>query len=80
MHPTETKRSTARRSERDRRCNERRAEIHGGLRILAPAPEALARERRTLLRRIEYRRGPLDRRAPYRRESNGSLQTTNARG
>ncbi len=57
-------RSTARRSGSDRREHARRSELHGD-----PWSLANAEERRTLLRRIQLRRSPLDRRAPYRNDS-----------
>ncbi len=66
---TENKRSSARRSDSDRRGNERRADLHRGIKILALVKEVFTLERRGALRRLEYRRGPLDRRAPYRRDS-----------
>src|SRR5207245_11575044 len=73
-YPTDNKRSTARRTGSDRRGNERRARLPGGPLNLGRAL-AVARERRTALRRIELRRGPLDRRAPYSRYLDDSLQT-----
>src|SRR5438045_4876370 len=78
--PTENKRSTARRSQSDRRGNERRGELHVALRILERARKALTLERRGALRRIEYRRSPLDRRAPYRHGPGSSLETTSTFG
>jgi len=44
--------------------------------MLARANSAAARERRTALRRIEYRRSPLDRRAPYPHDWGDSRQAT----
>src|SRR2546427_165613 len=64
-----------RRAGSDRRGNERRARLHGGPRKLAQVKGAVRRERRTALRRIDHRRSPLDRRAPYPRFLDDSLQT-----
>ena len=72
---TENRNANSRRLGSDRRGNERRVDLSRGLDVLTRADEDALYERREGLRRIEYRRGPLDRRAPYAHDLDDAPRT-----